>query len=167
MKKLVFVTNGTGGCGKDTFARILNNYIPVYKCSSVDLVKVVARFCGWDGSKNEKDRKFLSDLKLLTTEYNDMPMRSLRKNYRMFMTDTEQQVMLIDIREPEEIDKAKKEFGARAILIRNDRVKPITTNMADANVENYNYDIVIDNNGTLDDFDRTIRTFISEYIEKE
>ena len=70
-KKLVFITNGTGGCGKDTFAEILNDFVDVTKISSIDPVKQFARFMGWNGGKTEKDRKFLSDLKLILIEYND------------------------------------------------------------------------------------------------
>ena len=165
MEKHIFITNGTGGAGKDTFCHFVQNRVPTMKFSSIDHVKVVARNCGWDGSsKSEKDRKFLSDLKLLTSEYSDMPFRSIRAAVEDFNSRNDSVVMFIDIREPHEIERAKNEFGAKTILIRNDRVEPITSNMADANVEHYNYDFIIENNGTLEEFREKAIRFIDENI---
>lgn len=170
MDKHIFITNGTGGCGKDTFASMVDEIVSTVKISSIDRVKQIARLCGWNGEKTEKDRKFLSDLKLLTTEYSDMPFLSIERLVGFFMDDycnPKHQVLLIDIREPDEIERVKREFGAKTILIKNDRVAPITSNMADANVNNYEYDIVIENNGTLDDLRDTTRKFVDKYIKKE
>ena len=63
MKKQVFIINGSGGVGKDTFVELVseNFLLPVMNFSSVDKVKEVARIIGWTGGKSEKDRKFLSD----------------------------------------------------------------------------------------------------------
>ena len=167
MDKHIFITNGTGGCGKDTFASMVGEIVPTLKFSSIDAVKNIAKSCGWYGGKTEKDRKFLSDLKLLTTAYSDMPFNSIKNAVEGFIEYDGFQVMFIDIREPEEIERAKKEFGAKTILIKNDRVAPITSNMADANVNNYEYDIVIENNGTLDDLRETAQNFVNNYIKGE
>lgn len=153
-------------CGKDTFAKMLNEFIPTFKYSSIDKIKLIAKTCGWDGKKEENDRKFLSDLKLLTSQYNDLPFKSIKKTVEMFYKDSVYEILLIDIREPEEIERAKKEFGAKTILILNDRVKQISSNMADANVYDYNYDFVIENNGTLDDFKKTVENFANFLANK-
>ena len=146
-------------CGKDTFAKFLNDIVPTLKYSSIDKVKDIARLCGWDGGKTEKDRKFLSDLKLLTTDYSNMAYEAIKSKVNDFLEDSQHVIMLIDIREPNEIDKAKTAFGAKTILIENNNVKSITSNMADANVFNYTYDYVVKNNGTLDDFRNNIYNF--------
>lgn len=163
-KKMIFITNGVGGCGKDTFADILKKYVPTLKRSSIDRVKAIARECCWAGGKTEKDRKFLSDLKLLLTDYNDLPFLSISSYVDEFSYSPYHAVLLIDIREPEEIERAKKAFNAKTILIKNDRVAPITSNMADANVLNYNYDFVIENNGTLEEFEETIKKWAEENV---
>lgn len=164
--KRIFITNGVGGSGKDTFAELLNEIVPVYKYSSIDKVKEIARQCGWTGGKTERDRKFLSDLKLLTTEYSDLSYNYVDAHVHNFLADyeTRWQVMLIDIREPEEIEKAKQAFKAETILIENPRVPDILSNMADANVRNYDYDYVIHNDGTLEDFKRTIQAWAAEVL---
>ena len=86
----------TGNCsGKDTFVSLvrecmeerLNQNNLVDNFSSVDKVKEIAKIIGWDGKKTEKDRKFLSDLKLLCTEYNNMPFKSMQEKVEEFKND--------------------------------------------------------------------------------
>lgn len=161
MKK-IYITNGVGGCGKDTFANFLNEFVTVVKYSSIDKVKTIARICGWDGGKTERDRKFLSDLKCLTTEYSDMPFKDIARMVDFFRNNTNASVLLIDIREPGEIKRAVKEFGAETILIINPNIPHITSNMADKNVYEYEYDHVIKNSGTLEQFREKVKEFIEE-----
>lgn len=162
MIKQIYITNGVGGCGKDTFAKFLGELVPVVKRSSIDKIKDIAIYCGWDSKKTEKDRKFLSDLKVLTTEYNDFPFQSIKEEVDEFMSWSDEKVMLIDIREPAEIERAKKEFGAETILIVNPNIPHITSNMADKNVYEYEYDWIIKNDGTLEDFRETVKQFAND-----
>lgn len=154
-------------CGKDTFAIFMNEIVPTLKYSSIDEIKRIAKECGWDGKKDEDSRKFLSDLKLLTSEYNNLPFTAIAEKVNEFKNDQLYQVMLIDIREPDEIKKAKNAFGAKTILIRSNRVKNIISNIADANVFNYNYDFEIENNGTLDEFRDKVVEFVENIIEEK
>ena len=165
MTKQIYITNGMARCGKDTFAKFLNDIVPTLKYSSIDKVKDIAKLCGWDGGKTEKDRKFLSDLKLLTTEYSNMAFESIKSKVSEFLEDSQHVIMLIDIPEPSEIEKAKTAFGAKTILIENKNVKTISSNMADANVFNYTYDYTVKNNGTLDDFRENVEEFVSTVIQ--
>ena len=68
------------------------------------------------------------------------------------------------LREPEEIIRAVKEFDAKTILVVRDTVKYITSNMADKNVFNYDYDYVIQNNGTITDLKQKAKELIDEVI---
>lgn len=163
--KHIFVVNGMAKSGKDTFANILNEYIPTYKYSSIDKIKEVAKLCGWDGySKTEKDRKFLSDLKMLTNEYSDLAYNDIKERANEFLkSDDVNRFMLIDIREPEAIERFVGEFGAKTILIRNDNVSHIDSNESDKNVYNYDYDYTIFNNGTLEEFRDLIIKFVNDF----
>ena len=87
MTKQIYITNGMARCGKDTFAKFLNDIVPTLKYSSIDKVKDIAKLCGWDGGKTEKDRKFLSDLKLLTTEYSNMAFEAIKSKVNEFLED--------------------------------------------------------------------------------
>lgn len=165
MSKKVFIINGSGGVGKDTFCEYIGHYAKVKVISSIDLVKDYASKMGWNGSKTPRDRKFLSDLKDLLTKYNDYPFRDICQKVLWFKED-DNEFLFIHIREPEEIDRAKREFNAHTILMVNDNVKGIYSNHADARVLEYNYDIVIDNSGTLKDLDIIAKDFVEKWRNK-
>ena len=161
MAKLVFIVNGKPRAGKDTFAMILNRYMDVYKYSAVTKVKEIATLCGWDGQKEERDRKFLHELKMLTSEYSDMAYQDVVNEIKKYRNgEIEADVFVVDVREPEEIERLAKEVGAITIFIENNNVPGITSNAADANVENYEYDFVIQNNGTMKEFEDEIKIFM-------
>ena len=165
MKKKIFITNGMARSGKDTFAKFMNEFVPTKKYSSIDVVKEYMRLLGIEGEKTESYRKLLSDMKYALSNYDDIPFKSIQKEIDKFL-NSDDQVMLIDIREPKEIERACKEFGAKSIFIVNNRVKNVTSNSADANVYNYNYDYIIENNGTLDDFkNETKKFYVSNVME--
>lgn len=167
MKKHIFIVNGMARSGKDTFANFLMDMVPTMKVSSVDKVKLIARQCGWDGGKTERDRRFLSDLKCLLSDYNDLPFLDISMWVERFKSNGLFEVLLIDVREPFEIDKAKRAFGAKTILIKNNRVPQIMTNMADAGVYNYMYDYTIENNGSLEEFKEKTERFVREVLGME
>lgn len=164
MQKQIFVVNGSGGVGKDTFCNLVAlNHARAFIVSSVTPAKYLAQQIGWNGDKGERDRKFLSDFKDLMTEYNDYPMTYLTAKVEEFR-HSDYQVMFMFIREPGEIEKAVKAFGAKTVLITaKDRVKPITTNHADDGVYDYAYDFYLDNSGTLQDLEAAVEGFCATY----
>lgn len=173
--KYIFIINGAAMHGKDTFAGLVSEYLydecSVGNYSSVSKVKEIAKLIGWQGKKTEKDRKFLSDLKLLTTEYNDMPLNDMKNFANNFMNgDTMFPKMLfLHIREPEEIAKAVSEFATKGyniktVLVKRKNAIHIISNMADANVYNYDYDIVINNDGTLEEFAKVAKHFSDDFM---
>lgn len=164
MKKIV-VINGTGGSGKDTFVSLVSQYCKVYNFSSVEKVKEIAKMIGWGGEecKTDKDRKFLSDLKILTTEYNDMSYRDMCDKIAYFET-SEDEIMFIHIREPKEIEKVVKHYNVITLLIKREGLDPIQTNQSDANVENYDYDFIIVNR-TLEELTIEAKKFVHELTD--
>lgn len=158
--KKIFITNGSGASGKDTVATIIGKYFPIMKYSSIDGVKELAKNMGWTGSKTERDRKFLSDLKKILIDYNDFPCKDVSDTIEDFLQDfCPKQICIIDIREPEEIDKIKnkyKDCDIVTILVKSNRVNPIISNESDKYVNEYNYDYIIENNGTLEDLEDAV-----------
>lgn len=114
--------------------------------------------------KSEKDRKFLSDLKVLTSKYCDMPFKSIENKVNDFLKDKEGRLLFLHIREPEEIARAVKAFNAKSILIIRNSIKYITSNMADENVFNYSYDFVFENNGTIEELRKKAKKFIETFL---
>lgn len=164
MNKHIFVINGSGGVGKDTFVNIVAKYAPTLNYSSVDKVKDVAKLIGWDGGKTEKDRKFLSDLKVLASDYNDMPYESIKSKIQSFLDDSINNFLFIHIREPREIQRVVENFGALSILVTRPQVKHITSNMADENVYKYEYDIIVDNSGDFNQLNEAAKKFVEKYL---
>ena len=160
MEKRIIIINGMGGSGKDTFVEFCAKYAKVMNVSSVDKVKEAAKILvGWDETKNEKSRKLLVDLKRLSIEYNDYPTKYILQSSKEFLTN-DKDILFIHIREISEIEKIKKLLDAETLLLSNPRVKKITSNSSDANVDNYNYDIHIENSGTLEELEQKAIEFI-------
>ena len=74
--------------------------------------------------------------------------------------ESDAKYLFIHIREIDEIIKAKKMLNAKTLLIKNPRVELITSNNSDGNVYNYNYDFVIENDGTLEDLKDKAKQFL-------
>lgn len=155
--KRIFIINGTGGVGKDTFVKIVNSYIPSSNYSSVHQIKHVASLLGWNGEKDNKSRRFLSDLKILSSNYNDYPYLDIIERihhfiFSMYETD---EILFIHIREPEEICRVvdfceSNNIKVDTILVTN--YKPsYFGNEADDNIYQFNYDYIVDNSGSLSD----------------
>ena len=165
MKK-IFITNGSATNGKDTFAKMMGDYISIYKYSSIDLVKDMLEFAGIPKEpKTEEYRLLCSDLKDRLTKYDDIPFKDITSIVTDFKNNKiETEVLLIDIREPEEIARAVETFGAETILVRKPDAKKIESNHADRDVENYKYDYIIENDGTLEQLERVAKLFICDVI---
>ena len=117
MNKQIFILNGSAGVGKDTFADLLNQYIPTKHISSITPVKQAAQVLGWDGNKTDTARSFLCELKKFVNSQGEYIWEYLDKQVEEFKADNETRILLIDIREPDEIDKAVQRYNAKTILI--------------------------------------------------
>ena len=153
MKKLAIVINGAGGVGKDTLCELAAKHFKVKNISSITPIKEIAKLCGWDGTKDNKARKFLSDLKRLCVEYNDYPTLWAKEQYDSFL-DSDEEIMFVHIREPEEIQKFVDATGgaAKTLLVRGGKrmSKEKYGNVSDDGVENYSYDLYYLNESSLD-----------------
>lgn len=158
----IYVINGAPCSGKTTFEKMVTQILGTSFCytySTIDFVKGLAKQCGWDGTKDLKNRKFLSDLKDLLTEWDDVPFKRVKDfvsmvedDFDRYDVDSSRAAIFIDCREPAEIKKLCDRLGAQSLLIRRASVESNeTSNHADAEVMNYDYDIVIPNQGSLQD----------------
>ena len=173
----VVVINGRPGCGKTTFESICHDFcdygmpgfsegkrLVVDICSTVDFVKGIALECGWNGVKDLKSRKFLSDLKDLLTEWDDIPYKKIENRVYIRANSNLDWILFVDCREPTEIQKLKERLNATTVLIRRPEVENNeTSNHADAGVFAYEYDLVINNDGDLDWLKFMAKDFI-EYM---
>ena len=168
MKKCAIIINGRGGVGKDTLCELAAKHFKVYNISSVDPIKEIARFCGWDGSKDDRSRRFLSDLKNLCADYNDFPTVWATERYFKFL-ETDEDVMFIHVREPREIEKLVRATGgaAKTLLVRGgERMSQHNYgNASDDGVEEYDYDFYYVNDKPLDVAEREICALLTEILK--
>lgn len=165
----IIIINGSGGVGKDSFVNFcIKHDGMVYSYSTIDCVKKIAlEHCGWDGNKDEKGRKLLSDLKDALSNYNDLPYKDVIDKINLlvyecsqFDIETEHLIVFIHCREPKEIDKFKKRLHARTLLIRRPEEENKFNNHADSEVFNYDYDYVYNNDRDLDFLKENAEQFI-------
>lgn len=163
---LVVIINGKGGCGKDTliskWLNVHHTEYDVYNNSTIGIIRKAAAVLGYDPEdKSERGRKFLSEMKKISTEYNNYPARFICDTIRLLIpteTEIKPRVHFIHCREPKEIEKIKsyvKQMSwnfnyprcvAKTLLITSPRTDSnYYGNASDDEVELYDYDQVIDN----------------------
>ncbi len=167
--KTTIVINGSGGVGKDTLCHIAEHHYRVRNVSSITPIKELAAQCGWQGEKTDRARKFLSDLKALTVAYNDYPSVWLKREYEAFLASDEE-IMFVHIREPQEIAKFVRMTGgtAKTLLIRGGARMARRTgkygNASDDDVEMYVYDFVFVNDRPLDEVEPLFLEALRSYL---
>ena len=167
----IVVINGARTVGKDAFVRLCQKHLLwCGNFSTVDFVKEVAAICGWDGTKSAKNRKFLSDLKDLLTEWNDIPYEKIKRAIYLY----EEKALLYDFssddvlcfihcREPKEIQKFVDKMNAKTLLIRRPSVENVhQSNHADEQVLDYCYDYIITNDGTMEELETKAVAFLKK-----
>ena len=144
------------------------------KISTIDFVKRIATQVGWNGLKEAKDRKFLSDLKDLLTEYNDVPFtvveNQIRQSYFHFNKEMKipenRIVFFVHCREQKEIQKFVDRLGAETLIIRREEVEKLPqSNHADEEVLNYTYTYEIKNDKGIEELEKEAMKFVDELVK--
>jgi hypothetical protein len=175
----IIIINGSGLVGKDEVIRITNQLLgparSVYSFSTIDTVKEACRrFFKVDPErdKNDAKRRFWSDVKDAWTRYNDGPFHEVLALVgtldNLDGPAAPSPLVFLHVREPAEIAKLKTHFGARChrLLVRNPR-PPVPATHADQNVEQAEYDFLIENDGNLDDLRARVQAFLREVLGPE
>lgn len=172
----VFVVNGYPRSGKDTFVDLIreetkDQKVRVYCYSSVQTAKDLYQIFGWDGEKRPIDRDRLSMAKDYLQRF-DLPYRDMACKLRDHLIEAEDRskemiLIFFMIREPEEIKRFVKEFPFVRTIYVDAEVRGIApsrggigANHADAEVIEYSYDMMVNNNGTLDDLKHEVQHFL-------
>lgn len=170
-KLSVFVINGAPMSGKDTFVKMLQKEFPgqVVNHSTVDSIKELYSLTGWNGRKDAHSRKVLSDMKDYLTKKFDLPFLEVQNKIgevlKMADETGKDMMLFLHVREPEEIARIVKAFPETVTVqvTRQSTAMKDTSNHADANVNDYKYDLTIDNDGTIDELRQKALCFAKHY----
>lgn len=162
----IFIVNGFPRSGKDTFSNFLIEAFQAHKIygaliSSVENVKPAAKLLGWNEVKDEHGRNALSSLKDFSTEWFDGPFNMMSENVGNM---SESEALIFMVREPEEIERFVKKYPQTITIFVSRNESERAENHADQNVENYDYDIYVRNNGSLDSLRETAEYIAAKYV---
>lgn len=186
----VVIINGKPQSGKDTFCKYAQGYCDddesanTLIISSVDPLKEMLTQLGWDGTKTDKIRDMLMDMKQLWVQNQDGPTMFLFNNILEFhkACTGEDNIVFVHIREPEEIKKlvnALTGFESMGIdvisllVIRKDGEDtpnhPAETRRSDdeALINSYEYDVTINNDEDLIKLQELAAEFVDKLLEDE
>jgi len=167
----VVIVNGVAAHGKDSFAKFASEYFDgiTINHSTVDTVKKAAKFFGADQDvhKGDAERRLWSDMKDAWTRYNDGPFKEIIQKVEdtnRLYRHQQDIIVFVHAREPGEIQKVKNYFGKNCItvLVVMPENGHIPDNHADQNVFEYVYDLIVQNDGTIDDLKAAAVTFIQQ-----
>lgn len=171
MKKIdVIIINGKPRSGKDTVIRMMGRYCDDFECarllqySTIDPVKNALVGLGWNmADKDDDTRNLLAAMKQWWISYSNGPLRWCvdKVMSSIYDGDTDDGVIVFQIREPKEIDKLvnvlesiRFAYDMRISTLFVNRLEAdgkAYGNSADTDVADYKYGYTIDNNGTIDD----------------
>ena len=167
MKKIVIVINGKGEAGKDTICEIVSRHYKSINVSSITPIKEIAAKHGWNGEKDKKARRFLSDLKKAFSEYNDLPTQYLLSEYESFIADSEHEIMFAHIREASEISRFANLVTTPLVTLYIDRPGiGRYGNKSDDNADRLNYDYVYVNEQPLELLESDFMRFFNNIVEQ-
>jgi len=173
----VLIMNGPAESGKGTVVKYIKELfvdMEITEYSSINYVKEVAfEHFGWDGVKDTKGRNLLSAIKQTMIAYNDYPTKKI-----VYTIDTAlgTDLLVVDIREPDEIEKLVNHCKDINIVchtcrvintkIENDvdRVGELSLT-GDRLYGEYDYDINIRNNGTLEELKKEVLNIFGNIYE--
>lgn len=169
-EKIVIIINGKGGAGKDTVCEIAARYFNVEIISAITPIKDIARQHGWNGEKDNKARRFLSDLKRAFIKYNDLPNRYLEAEYDKF-EQSDNDILFVHIRERDQIDDFIRRVRIKCVtlLVRSSKVEKLGEfgNSSDDDVENYHYDYYYTNGRPMSELIPTFMDFLVDSLLTE
>ena len=160
---MIIIVNGQGGVGKTTFEKFVEEELSLFNkktevISMVDKVKEYAKDFGWNGEKTPKDRKMLSTLNNLVTQWKDIPYQHVYNKIKNSKSD----FIFVDARESADIKRLSSDFNVIKVLVTGKQINSYG-NHADDDVFNdeITYDVTVDNSKTLDDLKLKAKDFVS------
>ena len=161
--------SGKATSGKTTAAQVICEEFLAESFAFGDGVKRVALELGWDGKKDARGRKLLQSIGRVGREYNSdlWVNKSIQEAKRLSPWNKDSICIFSDCRYPNEIARVKQEmYNVITMRVERGGVKALKDN-SETSLDNYgNWDIVVDNNGSLDEFRSKVVEAVKCYLKK-
>lgn len=168
---MMVIINGLSNSGKNTFCEFCGDIIYTKSLSAVDVVRKASQLFDLADTKNKvRDRNFMGELLTLVDKYNDHSFCYIEKQYNSFREhvnyalNDEEFIVFVHSRDPKKIDRLKEKFSATTVLFLNPNIDIDPKNIPDKDVMNYEYDYIIENNGTLQELQEKALNFTKEIM---
>lgn len=182
----VIILNGRPTAGKDTFVNLVKKFCDTFDyawVSHISSVNPIREFLmdklGWDGNKDDATRKLMADIKQYWDSREGYTSVSYCIDEILKWINTEvvkrdDKIIFVDIREGYNIDSTMKildalkdvyNIKAYTVFIDRPQVAINHGNASDDNVENFVYDAVIFNNGTVGAFEKLAQEFVESLFK--
>ena len=178
---MLFVINGYPGAGKDTFVDYVKKHWDLFRngtkyyknteivnISTIDYLKEIFKEeFNWDGEKTPEVRNALATIHKALNDWNDLPFTLTCDKIKEEVLKGN--IVFLHCREPYNIKRYIEKFDGQSIFIENEKAKndilsKASVNASDLEVENYDYDITIRNNTSLEKLEEQAKNFIFECI---
>ena len=94
-------------------------------------------------------------------------IRNFEEDLHLHHVENQPHIFVSDVREPQGLQRFKDELNAITILVRRPDVESeVTSNHADAEVFDFDYDYIIYNDGTLEDLEKKAEDFLDLLFPK-
>ena len=160
--------SGKATSGKTTAAQVILENFTSNSFSFADEVKRIACEFGWDGKKDARGRRLLQRTGDIGREYdsNLWVNRAIKKakGYAPYPRDAI--CIFSDCRYPNELDRVKQEmYKVVTMRIERDGVEKLD-HTSETALDSYDsWDVVIENNGTLEEFKSKIMEAVKCYLK--
>jgi len=152
---IIVILNGFPGSGKDEFINVAGEEYKCHHHSTIEACKDICWNLYWDGEKDDKSRRMLSELKKWYIEYFDGVFKDFVADVKWAGNVNRPDFFFVVSREGEEINRIKewcKENDHKCVYVFMDRgTERNFGNESDDNVlENATPNIYFGNNGDID-----------------
>lgn len=156
-RRFIVVTNGYGGCGKDTFCRMVNDAVSssdfisefgktfYRRYSYVECTRQMLASAGIDIThKSNELRELMAKVNVALEDYYDLPFEDVRRVLdEQISAEYNNHVIMVDARDPVIINRVVRTYpNVLTLLVRRSEV---SAGVGDDYVDNYTYDVIVDN----------------------
>lgn len=174
MEKIIIAISGHAQNGKDTAADQMTQLLGPERCGRASLARVVkeqAKMLGWDGKKDEKGRTLLQNISELVKNYHSKDYY-VQRCYEDCLDEFEKGKEIIFITDIRYLIETNFFKDRGAFLLRIERPEsdswksPLTpeqqAHASEAELNNYPFENVIINDGTIDDLKNKLARLLKE-----